>query len=1160
MARKRLTALPDGLWIKLAELDRYVEQLERVRGIGWTLAVAAIGVGVGLLADMSLELPLAFRVGLLSTAIAGTLGTAVVMIWRPGQRPRSDVELAALVERAHPELRESLVSSIELYDTSIPESHRGSPLMRELSAKQALQKAAPLDFCDAVSGRPAHRMAVAGLMAWALLLAPLLMPGSYRLLFARFLVPWQNLDRVATFWFDVDHGDRVVVRGSDVTLTARPRGSEDDFPETARLNWVDAQGESDSRRVDFDLTRRLYATTIPHVMQDFEYYLTGAGNRSRNYRIRVVEAPAIMQVKVQIQPPVYTGQPAKLIDGPAGDIEVLERTRLNWKWTFNKPLQAAEWHWLSPAESSLDEKPAGEATVNSGPDDKAGVALEKIQLQLSSDGRSATWNAVAERSGTFRVVVRDEHGLTNESPPERQLIVRPDLAPTLSLSGSSEPEVAQATDIIPIDVMAADDIGLGALELHFEVDETRRKVVRCPPKALSGLKVQQRFQLELSALHIKNGEVVTYRVRAADERPVPGPNETWSERRMIRIDTQAKVPGTQQLAGEQAQLQQFLKQLKQDVAAQQAQAAELGAEAQTAATQPEPQDPGKTAAAQEKVEQAADQQAQLQARLEQLQAALSQHPLFSELTQQTQQLADQEFSAAQRELAEAESADTERRPTKLAAAEKQLSQAEQKLGQLETSLDKLAELERDLLELNRLAAKAEGLSKRLQDSGQKQNAPPPANESDQERQTREQVQRAEDRQLADQQQNLAHQADNLLKRRPELEQAAREYLIQQLNEDIQQAEQRLQKSEPPAGDPTAQPESAVAQKSPAGQQAHDSTDKGPQESAPADSEKPITANEPPSTALQDAAAKPPLDTPPAQGSPADRSPTGQSPAAQLKAVQSEVQSIIEQAQAEESTTSPAAASQLPPDVGSQVVMAVQQLKNALDAAAMSRDRTSREPDTPADGQSVPSAETPPAPPGQSKGDSPDSVSQSIAPSVPQPVANSLPDSVPTPVQSAVQVSADKLKQAAEALRQASAQVQGQSQSQSQVQSTGDQAADAQSAEGSGRPNPRANAVGGANSAEEAAANAPGPDPTQHARTGTGQQAGAAENSGPPQAEQIDPNIARLKRRIAGRKWGELPGKLQTEILQAAQKKPNSEYADLIRKYFKEIAKTQPVPK
>ena len=44
--------------------------------------------------------------------------------------------------------------------------------------------------------------------------------------------------------------------------------------------------------------------------------------------------------------------------------------------------------------------------------------------------------------------------------------------------------------------------------------------------------------------------------------------------------------------------------------------------------------------------------------------------------------------------------------------------------------------------------------------------------------------------------------------------------------------------------------------------------------------------------------------------------------------------------------------------------------------------------------------------------------------------------------------------------------------------------------------------------------------------------------------------------LSARNWGELPGTLKTEILQAARKKPDGDYAKLIRKYFDEISKTQ----
>jgi hypothetical protein len=54
-------------------------------------------------------------------------------------------------------------------------------------------------------------------------------------------------------------------------------------------------------------------------------------------------------------------------------------------------------------------------------------------------------------------------------------------------------------------------------------------------------------------------------------------------------------------------------------------------------------------------------------------------------------------------------------------------------------------------------------------------------------------------------------------------------------------------------------------------------------------------------------------------------------------------------------------------------------------------------------------------------------------------------------------------------------------------------------------------------------------------------------------------IVALENHLKGlttRNWGELPGSLKTEILQAARKKPDGDYAKLIRKYFDEISKTQ----
>lgn len=75
----------------------------------------------------------------------------------------------------------------------------------------------------------------------------------------------------------------------------------------------------------------------------------------------------------------------------------------------------------------------------------------------------------------------------------------------------------------------------------------------------------------------------------------------------------------------------------------------------------------------------------------------------------------------------------------------------------------------------------------------------------------------------------------------------------------------------------------------------------------------------------------------------------------------------------------------------------------------------------------------------------------------------------------------------------------------------------------------------------------GPEGDKPGSNGTGNFAFAA-----PDTIRLDPEVQKL----TGRRWGELPGHLQTEILQAAAKKPNGDYARLIKLYFKEIAQTR----
>jgi hypothetical protein len=810
MARKRLTSLPDGLWTKLAELEAYVRTLDLIRGLGWTLAVAAVSVAAAIVIDICVDLSISLRIGLLVAASTFTCLAFLVQVWRPFRKQRSVVDLAATVERANPQLMESLVSCIELYDSSIPEAERGSPLMRELAARQALHSAAPIDFCAAVSSRPAHRMLVGSVVAWSLLLLPLAVPSSYRLLVARFFTPWQNLDRVASFWFDVDRGDRIVVRGSDVTIAARARGEEQSLPETATLNWTDSSGEADSRKLDLDPATGLYTTTIPHVMQGFEYQLAGGGNRSRRYQIDVVDAPAVTSFQLEVQPPAYTGRPATSLDGPAGEIPVFERSQLKWKLTFNKPLKFAAVVWMKDAthqasghpdsshhDSSGVEVPSGSGLADHQGQSKleAGPAnsdnAESVEMQLATDGLSAELESLTEKHGRFRFVVRDEFDLTNETELLRHLVVTFDQPPVLTLAGSGS-EGARPSDTISVPVQATDDVGLAALELHYEVDQTRQGIAHCPVSELGKLETRHTFSLPLSNLHVKDGELVSYRVRAADERPEPGPNETWSDRVVIRIDSKAKPPGTTELAAEQKQLQDQLKQLNKEAAENKKQIEFLKQQAKLEVKDPSAVDRQEEKRDRETLENAVDLQQKLQERMEQLAASIEQHPLFANLAEKARQVAKDEFAKAKQAMTEAEAADAKQRIQPLTVAAQHLSQANQKLADLEKKFDQLAQLEQDLLELNRLAANADQLADRLRDLEQRKRQPAPKQETPPEQKLRDQIQQAEEKQLLAQQQDLGKKANELLQRQPELQKSALQNQLNQLAQIAQKAKELAQ--------------------------------------------------------------------------------------------------------------------------------------------------------------------------------------------------------------------------------------------------------------------------------------------------------------------------------------------------------------------------------
>jgi len=778
MARKPPVLLPEELWDKLWALEIRVKRLNLLRGAGITAIVAATVIAIGLIVDWRWELSLWMRIALPLAAFTTIASTLWWVVLRPWYQEFSPADLAALIEQQHPELGERLTSTIELHDPDIPAEHKGSQLMRDLLTRQTIRAVEHLEFRDTVDATRPLRIGLCGLAAALLLFVPaLLSPDGYVLALSRFLMPWGNFERPSNLYFEVEQGDRVVARGSDVTLRASPRwhAITGELPETAWLNWTDASGETDRRRMQFDAATGHYITTLPHVFSPFQFEVSAERARSRSYRVDVVDAPAVTTLQLHVQPPAYTGYPATTLDGVVGEAKVFEQSQLQFRIQFNKPVTRAEFEWQRSTSGASGEVEAQGAAAEAN--------LARVALTLAEDRMSATYEMSATESGAFAIRVTDEHGLSNADDPRRSVVVLADQPPQLVLAGTDRPVEVRPSDIYPIAATATDDVGIGALELHYQSSTGEKGVLEWSAADLGQRRIEAKFELDLSSLQLSAGAVVSYRVRAADDRPGPRPQEVWSESRTLRINPHAPPPGGEQIAARQDELRNALDEIREDLHAHREELSRLQKSADQAARR------NNGFRENDRLVPLAREESQLADRLEQLAAAFSRHPLFANLSENAQNVAREDLAESSQHLEAARQAETLEKAAELRRTLDRVDTAEGKLDQLRERFQDLAGLENDLLELSRLARMAEKLSDEAIALDQRREEALQAAETPEEREALAKRIEQEQTELAAAQQDLVEALEMLLDERPELLEAAREAQLARAAELAQQAGQ-----------------------------------------------------------------------------------------------------------------------------------------------------------------------------------------------------------------------------------------------------------------------------------------------------------------------------------------------------------------------------------
>ena len=397
-------------------------------------------------------------------------------------------QIARLVEHAEPQLREDLLSAVELGrsqgDVFDSDQFRGL-LQTDVSARmQSLEMTAllPVALIQRYIGVTlAIAVAVVGLM--------LVSQNRFQTLFLRALMPGANLENVAGTQLFIEApraGDATVAQGDAVPVIIQVKGVP------AKTANIEAIGTANGRHVSEmkALGGDRFATTIQVGRENVRYRMQAGDGRTRYFQLTAVARPHEVAFEKTYRFPAYAKIATKTVEEKTGGLTGLEGTEVELKITANQALKR------------------GELRV-----DRGGAPVT-IPLVALPDGRLSA-RLPLSASGTYRLhLVAARTDFESKFSPEYEIRAVPDLVPTAEFETPTEDLVAPANELVKIVARATDDVGLARVAQMVKVNDGPWKEVVLKEDA--GLNTRVERDWDLAGEGVKANDLITTKLVSTD--------------------------------------------------------------------------------------------------------------------------------------------------------------------------------------------------------------------------------------------------------------------------------------------------------------------------------------------------------------------------------------------------------------------------------------------------------------------------------------------------------------------------------------------------------------------------------------------------------------------------------------------------------------------
>ena len=520
--------IPPQIAAKLNESVGRVRRILLVRGTCAALAVFVASVLSIMAIDAMVTIYVSWVRWLLwACCVAATAAVAWFALIKPLRRKFTAAEVAALIERNHPELEERLSTVVELAQAGDLSS--SSRLMEEIT-KDAVRDVQTVSPRKEFTGRTVKpRFIAAAIAVGILVLLFAAFPDATLRLATRALVPSAEVDNIYASSLKVSPGDKVVLEGTPLALSL---AVSEGFPSRAFVRTrQDGRSEAVERMVRVSEEGAegpvVYSFSYPRVTKSFSYRISCGSALTRAYRVEVVPEPRYSERMVEVRHPEYTGREPERYTNTAAIVG------------------------LEGSKVTVSVKP-------SRPDVEGAITLpgDVVVPGTGADGRlSFSFNLEKGGEGGWFSEVWDSHGFTNQMETSSITIVK-DMPPEVKFVSPEKTDLRLPVNgSLPLEYSIKDDFGLSRTTLEVCIGAGAWQEYRqLEPERYGDVTWGGSHVVHFVSGGFNNAAAVRFRIRAEDNLPVDlgGPGRAYTPEIMVNLvgGRDAKSFGRQSLSAQ----------------------------------------------------------------------------------------------------------------------------------------------------------------------------------------------------------------------------------------------------------------------------------------------------------------------------------------------------------------------------------------------------------------------------------------------------------------------------------------------------------------------------------------------------------------------------------------------------------------------------------